>query len=144
MGKLSNKLQPAVKKETLHVILYCVIGTAVMWLVFPLLCYFFPDTMKFDYKVFVGGILGSLVAILNFFLMAITVQKVAATEDEGQARSLMKLSYSRRLILQIAWIVIAIFAPIVQPVAGILPLLFPGMGIKVMGIINFKRGMKQG
>jgi len=37
------------------------------------------------------------------------------------------------------WVVIAIAAPCFQFVAGILPLLFPGTGIKLMGIVGRKK-----
>ena len=54
----------------------------------------------FDYTVILGGICGSLVAVLNFFLMGLTVQKVAAAEDEAAARMKMKASYSQRMLFR--------------------------------------------
>ena len=48
----------------------------------------------------------------------------------------MKASYSRRTLLQMAWVVVAIAAPCFQFAAGILPLLFPSFGIKLMGLIH--------
>lgn len=51
----------------------------------------------------------------------------------------MKASYSQRMLIQMLWVVIAIAAPCFQFVAGILPLLFPGTGIKLMGIVGRKK-----
>ena len=70
--------------------------------------------------------------MLNFFLMCLTVQRVAALEDPKKANLIMTASQSRRLVLQVIWIFAAIAAPLFQPVAGILPLLFPGAGINIL------------
>lgn len=66
--------------------------------------------------------------------MGLTVQKVASSDDEEKARMRMKASYSQRMLLQMVWVIVAVVAPCFQPVAGLLPLLFPGFGIKIMGI----------
>ena len=138
MGRVWDSVQPAVKKETLNVFISTAIGTVLMWVVLFLLHIIMPEDVPFDYTVFVGGIGGLLVAVLNFFIMGLTVQKVSATEDEKDARSIMKLSYTRRLIFQIVWIVIALVAPVIYWVSGIIPLLFPSAGIKIKGIISNK------
>ncbi len=133
-----GKIQPAVKKETKKVALCTVVGLVIMLAAFGILHLAMPQKVPFDYRVILGGIGGSIVAILNFFLMGLAVQKVAASEDEASARLLMKGSYSRRMLLQMLWVIAAIAAPCFQFVAGALPLLFPGIGIKLMGIIGNK------
>lgn len=65
----------------------------------------------------------------EFFLMGLTVQKVASGTDEDAARLKMKASYSQRMLLQMLWVILAIVAPCFQFAAGIAPLLFPGVGI---------------
>mgnify|MGYP000345413049 FL=1 len=40
--------------------------------------------------------------------------------------------------MQILWVILAIVAPCFHFVAGIAPLLFPGTGIKIMGIFHNK------
>lgn len=131
-----SKLQPAVKKETLHVALGALICTVLMCVIYFVLSLIFPTDVKFSYTVILGGVAGSALAVLNFFLMAVTVQKVAGAENEDDARKLMKLSYTRRLGLQLLWIIVAVLAPCFDIVAGIVPLLFPGLTIKVMGILK--------
>lgn len=129
-------LQPAVKKETQKVAVYTVVGVVLMWGVLFLLRPTMPDKIVFDYTTILAGIIGGGVAILNFFLMGISVQNIAATEDQDLAKKKMKTSYSQRMALQLIWVVIAIAAPCFYFVAGILPLLFPSLGIKFMAVIK--------
>ena len=75
-------------------------------------------------------------AVLNFFLMGMTVQKVTSTEDEGLARQRMKTSYTRRMLLQILWMIAAIAAPCFQFVAGLIPLVFPSTGLKILSVLG--------
>lgn len=136
MSSFWNNVQPAVKTETKKVAVSTIVGMILMWIVFAALHAAVPEKVPLDYTVFLGGICGSFIAVLNFFLMGLTVQKVAASTDEDFARSRMRASYSQRMMLQMLWVVAAIIAPCFQFVAGIVPLLFPGMGIKIMGIIK--------
>ena len=129
-------LQPAVKKETQKVVIYTVMGVILMWIVLFLLRPAMPDKSVFDYTTILAGIIGGGVAVLNFFLMGISVQNIAATEDQDLAKKKMKTSYSQRMALQLIWVVIAIAAPCFYFVAGILPLLFPSLGIKFMAVIK--------
>ncbi|MDD7740397.1 MAG: ATP synthase subunit I [Fusicatenibacter sp.] len=143
MSGFWDKVQPAVKKETQRVIAYTGIGVVLMWIVFGIVSSVMPERAVFDYTVILGGIGGGIIAVLNFFLMGLTVQKVASMEDEEAARNRMKASYSQRMLLQMLWVVAAIAAPCFQFVAGILPLLFPGMGIKLKGIWDALAAKKQ-
>ena len=68
-----GEIQPAVKKETKNVILYTVAGVVLMWIVFAVLHGIMPDKIPFDYTVILGGIGGGIIAVLNFFLMGLTV-----------------------------------------------------------------------
>ena len=129
MSLLEN-IQPAVKKETKRVIVITLLGLFLHFIM--------PDKVPLDYTVFLGGIAGGCVAVLNFFLMGLAVQKAAAAEDEGTARMKIKASYSQRFMMQVFWVIIAIIAPCFHFVAGIAPLLFPGTGIKIVGIFHNK------
>ena len=137
MSLLAN-IQPAVKKETKRVIVITLLGLFLMWILFAALHFIMPDKVPLDYTVFLGGIAGGCVAVLNFFLMGLAVQKAAAAEDEGTARMKIKASYSQRFMMQVFWVIIAIIAPCFHFVAGIAPLLFPGTGIKIVGIFHNK------
>ena len=136
MNKIFEKLQPAVRKETKRITVVTFSGVVLMWILFYILHLVTPESVPFDYTVILGGIGGGIIAVLNFFLMALTVQSVAAQTDEDMAKDQMKASYKQRLMLQIIWMIVAMVVPWFQVVAGIAPLLFPSIGIKAMGVIK--------
>ena len=138
MSSILDNVQPAVKKETKRIIKLTIVGLILMWILFAVLHFAMPDKVPLDYTVFLGGIGGGAVAVLNFFLMGLAVQKAASASDEGTARMKLKASYSQRFLMQILWVILAIVAPCFHFVAGIAPLLFPGTGIKIMGIFHNK------
>ena len=138
MSSILNNVQPAVKNETKRVVKITAVGLILMWILFAVLHFTMPDKVPLDYTVFLGGIGGGAVAVLNFFLMGLAVQKAASASDEGTARMKLKASYSQRFLMQILWVILAIVAPCFHFVAGIAPLLFPGTGIKIMGIFHNK------
>ena len=136
MSGLLKNVQPAVKKETKRVVMITGAGLILMWILFAILHFTMPDKVPFDYTVILGGIGGGVIAVLNFFLMGIAVQKAASATDEGTARMKLKASYSQRFMMMILWVIVAIVAPCFQFVAGIAPLLFPGTGLKFVGIFH--------
>ena len=136
MSGLLENVQPAVKKETKRVVMITGAGLILMWILFAILHYTMPDKVPFDYTVILGGIGGGVIAVLNFFLMGLAVQKAASATDEGTARMKLKASYSQRSMMMILWVIAAIVAPCFQFVAGIAPLLFPGTGLKFVGIFH--------
>lgn len=135
MSSFLKNIQPAVKKETKKVAISTLIGVLLMWIVFFVLHMVLPEKVPFDYTVILGGIGGGLIAVLNFFMMGLTVQNVAATTDQDAARTKMKASYSQRMMMQMLWGIAAVVAPCFNYVAGLLPLLFPSIGIKITGIL---------
>ena len=143
MSNTENKggtLSPALKKELKHILIYILIGVCLLILVFFLINLIteMPDYAKFDYTVILGAVCGGAVAFLNFFLMGLTVQKVASDTNKERAANRMKLSYTYRYLMQIGWIVAAILIPCFNSIAGIVPLLFPTLGIKIAAIV-FKK-----
>ncbi len=134
------KIQPAVKAETGRIALGTGIGVIIMYIVFFCLHMAFPNWAPFDYKVILGGIGGFIVAVGNFFWMAMTVQKVASMDDEKAARSTMGVSYRYRTLLQLLWVILAIVVPVFNLVTGIVPLFIPSFFIKLRGIISAGKG----
>ena len=137
MSKFWDEMQPAIKEETKHVMLYTAVGLVLMWLAFLVLHLCMPEKVVFDYTVILGGLGGGTVAVLNFLWMGLMVQKAAAKAgDQDAVRTLVKGSYSQRMLFQMLWVIIAIAAPCFHYAAGIIPLLFPGTGIKIAGIMK--------
>ena len=119
MSNFGDKVQPAVKKETKNVAIYTVVGVVVMWVGFLILHLIWPEKIPFDYRVILGGIGGGAVAVLNFFLMGMAVQKAVSETDEAGAKRRMQASYSQRNLMQMLWAVLAIVLPCFQFAAGI-------------------------
>ncbi|MCC8101797.1 MAG: hypothetical protein LIP11_05900 [Clostridiales bacterium] len=136
MSGLFGEVQPAVKKETRRVTTMTAAGIVIMWIVFGVLHAAMPESVPFDYTVILGGLVGGVIAVLNFFLMGLMVQSAASAADEEAARTKVKASYSQRLLLQMLWVIAAIVAPCFQFVAGIVPLFLPSFGIKLTGILK--------
>lgn len=140
MNSVWNKAVPAVRKETGNVAFYTVVGVLVMWGVYGGMQGLLPEIVSLDAAVFLGGICGGLVAVLNFFFMGLAVQKATVCRGEEEARILLKGSYTRRMFMQALWIILAAVTPCIQLAAGIFPLFFPGIGIKMRGL--WKRGRR--
>lgn len=123
-------LQPAVKKETLRIALGTAIGVAVMLLGFVLFG-------RFQLSVLLSGLVGGAVAVFNFLLLGVTVQKVAAQADEARGRKMMQFSYNLRMLLMLIWVILAVALPVFNWVAAALPLLFPRLTIAVMQLTGY-------
>lgn len=129
------KLAPSVKKETGHIALGVLAGSAVMLVVFALL-------RRFDYTVVLGALLGSAAAIGNFFFMAVNLQK--AMEDPDRAKKLVHKSYTQRMLGMVAVMVLGFVAPCFHVVAVVVPFLLPSVTIKVMQLLGMFSSREEG
>ena len=118
------KLQKAVKDETIFVTLGSVILSVVMVIVFFGLNKAFPEQVPMGLPVILGAAGGCAVAA------------VAGIENYEQAYRSMQVSYRYRTFLQLIWCVLCMVLKFINPVAGILPLLWPSLLIKGKGIIS--------
>ena len=121
------KLQDASKKEIKRIAK----GTAVcdLLLIAGLFILSLGGIGKFDYKVFIGVLGGSVVAVLNFTVMCLTIQKAVDIAEQKQMKSFIQGSYNGRLLLQAGWVVAAFLIPHVNVIAAAIPLLFPNLVI---------------
>lgn len=127
------KIQKAVRRETEKVALGVAIMTALMLGILFALHLVFPGKFGFSLGTVVSALLGAAVSVLNFFLMGLTVQHVAGLEDPKEAKRFMQKSYVNRNTMQIVWMIVAVAVPFVHPIAGILPLFFPGLFVRLQG-----------
>ena len=134
------KLQPAVKTETGRIAIATGVGVLVMYAVFFCLHMVVPNWAPFDIKVILGGIFGAIYAIGNFFLMAVTVQKVASMDDEKEARAAMGVSYRNRVLLLLLWGILGFVVPVFNVAAVLITLFIPTLFIKLRGIISAGKG----
>lgn len=72
---------------------------------------------------------GTVIAVLNFTLLCITVQQAVEIEDRKKMQARFQLSYNIRMVTQAGWVVICFFAPALHIFAGALPLVFPKLTI---------------
>ena len=125
------KVQKAVRRETEKVALGVAIMTALMLGILFALHLVFPGKLGFSLGTVVSALLGAAVSVLNFFLMGLTVQHVAGLEDPKEAKRFMQKSY-------VVWMIVTVAVPFLHPIAGILPLFFPGLFVRLQGFFPKK------
>ncbi|MDO4939383.1 MAG: ATP synthase subunit I [Lachnospiraceae bacterium] len=134
MNITEMKIQPVIKTETLKIAKAEAIGVLLMFVVFFVLHLIIPETVPFGAGVITSGIIGGGVAVLNFFLMGLSIQKMTETEDADLGKKLFKSYYRYRMLIQIIWGVIALAVPFFHGVAGLVPLIIPTFAIRMDGI----------
>ena len=92
---------------------------------------------KWDYTVFLGTLLSATVAVINFLLMGITIQK-ALQKDSSDAQKMMKASQSLRNFGMLVIIGIAVLLPYFNTIAVIVPLFFPRIAIMLRPLLKKK------
>ena len=129
------KPQEAIVKETRNIAVGTAILVAVMYVIYAL-------AGRLNGSVLLGGLYAGVVAVLNFFALGMTVQHAVngiQSEDETQsknARSRVQVSYSMRMLCVFGLAVLAIAVLKLDPLASLLPLLFPRISIAIMSIKN--------
>lgn len=83
---------------------------------------------KWDYTVFLGTLLAAMVAVINFLLMGITIQK-ALERDSSDAKKMMKASQSMRNFGMLVIIGTAVLLPCFNTIAVVVPMFFPRIAI---------------
>ena len=121
-----KKVDPTVKTETRFIALVVLILLILMEAVFLIIG-------KWDYTVLLGGLYGAAIAVGNFFLMGLTVQKCLTLEPD-EAKKRMKLSQQGRLMLMLVLCMIGAALPCFNTVALLVPQFFPRIGVTIRGL----------
>ena len=121
------KLQSASKKEIKRIAVGTGICDVIMIAVLFILSLGGIGTLS--YRVFVGALGGFIVAVANFTVMCLTIQKAVDIAEQKQMKAFIQGSYNGRLLLQAGWIIVAILVPHIHVVAAAVPLLFPNLVI---------------
>lgn len=130
------RVQEATRRETGHIALGVLAFSAVMQLVFLAIG-------RWSLGVLWGNLLGGGFAIANFFFLGLTVQKIAGEADEKRAKLKLQGSYSLRMLLTLAVIVLAIKLPFIAWPAAVIPLLFPRLTILAMQMLGMYKPEKK-
>ena len=121
MIEIQNKIDRVVLQETAYIAVWTLILSAVMQAVFLIIG-------MWDYTVILGNLLGAAANMLNFFLMALTVQK-ALEKEEKEAKQTMKLSHSLRMLMLFVAAVLGIVLPYFNTFASVIPFFFTRIAI---------------
>ena len=111
------------KQQTLRELLIFALGELVC---LGLLYGAFALLGKLDSKVLLGGAIGAVTAVLNYFLMAVGVYAAAARAEAGdpaRGRRVVSLSMAGRFLLMIAILVVGAKSGLCNVVAMVIPLL---------------------
>ena len=121
------KLQSASKKEIKRIAVGTGICDVIMIAVLFILS--LGGIGTFSYRVFVGALGGFIVAVANFTVMCLTIQKAVDIAEQKQMKAFIQGSYNGRLLLQAGWILAAYLLPHTNTIAAAVPLLFPNLVI---------------
>ena len=121
------KLQPASRREVKRIAVGTAAFSAIQLGAFFLLSLL--GTGTFDYRVILGTLGGAIIAVINFTIMCLTIQKAVNISEKKAMKAFIQGSYNGRLLLQAGWIVAAFLIPHVNVIAAALPLLFPNLTI---------------
>ena len=122
------KLQRASRKEIRRIALGTLVCDGIMIAGLWLLSQF--DMGTFDLpRILLGAACGSIIAILNFTILCMTVQMAAEMTNQRKMKAKFQLSYNIRLFLQAGWVVACFLIPQIHFLAGAAPVLFPNVVI---------------
>lgn len=106
--------------ETKVILIGEVAGVLLMYGVYALLG-------RMGAKALLGGLAGGVLAVANFFFMAVGATQAAdkaAGQDVKGGKALMRLSYGTRLALIFVILFACVKSGLCDPIACVLPLLF--------------------
>ncbi len=116
-----KKIDPTVLKETAYIAAFSFVLGVLMQAVFLIVG-------RWDVTVLLGGILGYLATVGNFFLMGLTVQK-AVTKDQKEAKKLIRLSQMLRFLFLVAVAALGYLVSSFNLIAVVIPYLFSRIAI---------------
>lgn len=122
------KADKTVRKETKYIAILCGVLSLIMQGVFIIL-------RRWDYTVILGNLLSFSVAVLNFYIMGLSVQKAIAS-GTGDAPKIMKASQSLRNMAIFIICGAGVLIPYFNTVAVILPIFFPRIAVAFRGFFK--------
>nr|MBQ8243914.1 ATP synthase subunit I [Oscillospiraceae bacterium] len=122
------KLQAASKREITRIAIGTLACDGILIAALFLLSQFGIGSFSLP-RILLGAALGSLVAVLNFTILCLTVQTAVEIENKQKQKAWFQVSYNVRLVLQAAWVVACFAIPQIHFLAGAAPVLFPNVVI---------------
>ena len=128
------KIEKVVLRETGYIAAITVICSLFMQAVFLIGGWW-------DYTVLLGNLWGAGVAVLNFFLLAMSVQR-AMGQEEKEAAQIIRTSRTTRTFMQFALAVVGALIPVFSIYAVLIPLLFPRVGVALRPVVDRARAKR--
>lgn len=122
------KLQPASRKEITRIALGTLVCDGILIAALFLLSQFGIGQFQF-LRILLSALCGSVVAVLNFAILCLTVQSAVEIESKRKMKSRFQMSYNIRMVLQAVWVVVCFVVSRIHFVAGAVPILFPNVVI---------------
>ncbi|MBE7021905.1 MAG: hypothetical protein E7414_01635 [Ruminococcaceae bacterium] len=125
-----KKIDKTVWKETQYIAYGILLLSTLLQAVFLIIG-------KWNYTVLLGNLLSGAVAVLNFFLMGLTVQN-ALSKEEKDAKTAMKVSQLYRNLLLLAVAVLGLTLSCFNSWTTLIPLFFPRVAIAFRPLFDKK------
>lgn len=123
-----KKIDAAIKRETVYIAVIVLLLSMLMQAVFLIIG-------RWDYTILLGNLLSGGVAVLNFFLMGLTVQ-AAVQKNEKDAKTTIKGSQSLRMFMLFAVSAVGVLLPCFHALAVLIPLLFPRIAVALRPLFH--------
>lgn len=129
-GSHFMKIDKTVIKETKYIAMFVAIFSVLMQAIFLIIG-------KWHWSLLLGNLWGAAVAVGNFFVMGLYVQK-AVSQEEKEAKQTMKASQSMRFaaIVLLTGIGVAVFYNHYGWISVVVPLVFPSFAAFLRPIID--------
>ena len=115
-----SKIDPTVKRMTAYIAACVLVLSLMMQAVYLVIG-------AWNATVLWGNLLGAFVAVLNFFLMGLTIQK-SLTFSEEDAKKFIRVSQSLRMLMILVFCAIGAALACFDLLAVVLPQFFPRIG----------------
>lgn len=124
------KIDKTVIKETKYIASFVIIFSVLMQAVFLIIG-------KWHFTVLLGNLWGAAVAVGNFFMMGLYVQK-AVSQEADDAKKTIKASQSMRFaaLVLLTGIGVAVFYNNYSWISVVVPLVFPSIAIYLRPLID--------
>lgn len=130
------KLDKEVIHENKKMTLGCLICTGLVMVGFLV-------AKQFDYTVALGGLVGWLLAIGNFFFMSIGVVKALETGDESSAKLKMRSSYIGRTVVMIAVMAVSLVVDWMHWLPVVASVFYPRIVITANNLLSLAKSRKK-
>ena len=125
------KIDKTVIKETKYITMFVLLFSVLMQAIFLIIG-------DWNYKVLLGNIYGIAMAIGNFFVMGLYIQK-AVSQEPDDAKKTIKASQSVRFAALMLFTGIGVVVPVFNWITVVAPLVFPSFAIYLRPIVDKRK-----